>query len=486
MNILDQAIGSASAQTNGLTDGQITCSYQEIPEIFAGIERRFAEAEIGQEDCLALESINSVPNALLLLYLLSKGYNFLLSPKAANGPPLPKFCRYAVVAESLTADGNPSDLREPSRFLTFLQQEEWIQESGRTDSPDSRLYLRTSGSTGRPKLAVHSHGKLLGNALNCVERLGLNSGDRIAIPVPITHMYGLGAAFLPAVAVGAAIDLQPGANLLRYLQRETQFVPNVAFMTPVFCETLLKGRKSERAYKLTVAAGDRMKEETFAEFESRFGCLVKLYGSTEMGAIAASSPDDPRELRGKTVGKPMTGVRLRLAEETPESGADPDGLGELWCQHEYGFAGYVDDQGKPHSQNLPSQGNWFSTRDLGRIGADGRVDVFGRCDHSVNRNGLLVFFADVEKAMETLEGIEQVVVIAKGESQRGKGLAAYCVLTKDATLTASDIRSACFDVLPRHGIPDLVFIIDSLPLLPNGKVDRMKLSSRDDVVNPSK
>ena len=71
MNILDQAIVSASAGTNGLTDGQITCSYQEIPEIFEGIERQFAEAGIAPEDCLALESINSVPNALLLLYLLS-------------------------------------------------------------------------------------------------------------------------------------------------------------------------------------------------------------------------------------------------------------------------------------------------------------------------------------------------------------------------------------------------------------------------------
>ena len=91
-------------------------------------------------------------------------------------------------------------------------------------------------------MAVHSHTKLRENARNCVQRLTLNCDARIAIPVPLFHMYGLGAAFLPAVAVNASIDLQRGANLIRYLQREREFNPNVVFMTPVFCETLLKGR----------------------------------------------------------------------------------------------------------------------------------------------------------------------------------------------------------------------------------------------------
>jgi acyl-CoA synthetase (AMP-forming)/AMP-acid ligase II len=110
----------------------------------------------------------------------------------------------------------------------------------------------------------------------------------------------------------------------------------------------------------------------------------------------------------------------------------------------------------------------------------------GRCDHSVNRNGLLVFFADVEKAIETIEGIEQVVVVTKGESQRGKGLVAYCVLGKDSQITVTDIRSVCFNILPRHGVPDSIFIVSSLPLLPNGKVDRQKLVGMADQANNSK
>ncbi|HBE16233.1 MAG TPA: AMP-dependent synthetase [Cyanobacteria bacterium UBA11149] len=487
MNILGQVLSSPSSRTNILTDGQINCSYQEIPDIFKNIDALFVKQGIDKKDTLVLEAVNTLPNALILLYLLARGYSFLpinrgVNPANSSIPQvsIPRFCRYSLVTQPLKSSDNRAALTQPESFLQFLKNEEWISNSHRENNSTQKLYLRTSGSTGKPKLAVHTHSHLLENAMNCVERLGLKSDDRIAIPVPLAHMFGLGAAFLPGVAVGASIDLQQGANLLRYLQRETAFAPNVAFMTPIFCDTLLKGRKSAREYRLTVTAGDRLKEETFTQFQSRFGCVVNLYGSTEMGAIAASAPDYPNHIRSKTSGKPMRGVILRTQPQNPESLTQTDNLGEIWCQHQYGFEGYVDEDGIPVRQNLPIQDDWFNTRDLGRITEDGCIEVFGRCDHSINRNGLLVFFADVEKGMEKIEGIEQVVVVSKGESQRGKGLVAYCVTAKSANLNEDEIRSSCFNILPRHSIPDSVFLVKSLPLLPNGKVDRQTLINKND------
>ena len=488
-SILGQVVNSINYRDNLLTDGMLTCSYQKIPDIFDGIQRYLRERGIVREDCLALECENSLPSALMLLYLLEGGYSFLLLPKVVCGaqvrqPPLPQFCRYRVVAERLTGDGSAIDLRYPEQFLSVVENEGGSGALLRASHASPKLYLQTSGSTGNPKIAVHSHAKLIGNALNCVNRLGLESDDRIAIPVPITHMYGLGAAFLPGVAVGASIDLQKGANLLRYLQREKEFVPNITFMTPAFCETLLKARKSPRTYKLTVVAGDRLKEDTFTLYQSRMGCLVKLYGSTEMGAIAASSPEEPREVRSQTVGKPMSGVKMRVRENQEESLEGMDGVGELWCQHEYGFEGYIDNNGNPILQD--TQDDWFRTKDLGRIWTDGHLEVLGRYDHSVNRDGLLVFFSDVERAIESIEGIESVVVVSKGESQRGKGIVAYCVLAQATGMTEADIRSACFERLPRRAVPDRIWIVKSLPTLPNGKVDRQKLIGMEDEVNSSK
>lgn len=486
---LNQGTNSLRWQKTVITDGKLAYPYEKVLSIFENIQKVFTERSIDREDCLALECDNSVPSALILLYLLEKGYSFLLLPKEENisqqtdyKQSVSRFCRYRIMAESITEGTNAVSLEEPKQFLHLAENEQWIGKSQVGNNADPKLYMRTSGSTGTPKIAVHSHRKLRENSLNCVQRLGIKSDDRVAIPVPIYHMYGLGAAFLPSVLVGASIDLQKGANLLRYLQREKEFNPNVAFMTPIFCETLLKGRKSARTYRLTVAAGDRIREDTFARYESQFGPLVKLYGSTEMGAIAAASPDESQQVRAKTVGLPMPDVQICLEESQAVSTDEMKGVGELLCNRKYGFDGYIDVEGNPISQSQDS--NWFRTKDLGRIESDGRIEVLGRCDHSINRDGLLVVFSDVEKAIETIGGIESVVVVSQGESQRGKGLVAYCVLAKGTTISEADIRESCFNILPKRAIPDRVLIVNSLPMLPNGKVDRQKLIGIGDKADP--
>lgn len=482
--IIDQVTSSANSQKNVLTDGQLICPYREIPNAIESIDKHFAENEIGIQDRLAFECVNTVPGALTLLCLLKKGYSFVLLPplrdrraKHSIGLSTPRFCRYKVVIESPLGKQSTAHYSQPDSFLRIVENEQC--NCGRDQKSDTgrKLYLRTSGSIGSPKMAVHSHTKLLGNVLNCVKRFKLGCGDRIAIPVPIFHMYGLGAAFLPGIAVGASIDLQENVNILRYMGRERQFNPNIAFLTPALCEMLLKGHRSSRAHKLVVTAGDRIKKDTFLAFESRFGRLSNLYGSTEMGAIAAADPDDPLDVvRAVTVGKPMTDVQLRL-EEKDSGPANENNAGELYCKHKYGFAGYVDGNGNRLDWGVTTQSDWFKTGDLGRIWQNGYIEVLGRCDHSVNRSGRLVLFADIERMMETIEGIERVVVVTKGESKWGERVVAFCVPGQGgATLNGAQVRMACFDILPRYAIPDDALIVSSLPVLPNGKVDRPALA----------
>jgi len=479
-DIIGQVINSVNSQKNILTDGQLTCSYQEMPTFFESIDKYFAESEISVENNLAFECVNSVPSALTLLYLLKKGYNFVLLPPLCNrGKELsfklliPKFCQYQVTIENYSNNETVEPDKYPEKFLRIEKREQYHYNMDMESNGGGKLYLKTSGSTGASKIAVHSHTKLLGNVLNCVKRFGLEGDDRITIPVPIFHMYGLGAAFLPSIMVGASIDLQENSNIIRYMGRERQFNQNVAFLTPTLCEMLLKGLKTSRVYKRVVTAGDRIKENIFLTFESRFGNLLNLYGSTEMGAIATSVPDDPIEVRAIIAGKPMSGVQMRVNEKTSETGENiTTGVGELCCKHEYGFEGYVEESGNKISQDVPSQSDWFKTGDLGKIRPDGYIEVLGRCDHSVNRSGFLVLFSDIEKAMETIDCIERVVVMARGESKRGQKIVAFCVPTQGTTPSDTQIRTACFDILPKYAIPDHVFVVNSLPTLPNGKVDR--------------
>jgi acyl-coenzyme A synthetase/AMP-(fatty) acid ligase len=486
MKFIGHSTSSAHSQTNILTDGQLTCAYQEIPAVFDHLRHLFADQGIRPQDGIVLECENSLPCALTLLYLLEDGYDFLLIPRIRQSvqassplPPLPTFCKYKLSPEMVNATGTIT-MFSPVQYVHILQNDRWNNDC-HLPHPEAQFYLRTSGSTGTPKMTVHFHAKMITNARHCVERLKLQSDDRIALPTPIFHMFGYGAGFLPAVAVGASIDLQKGANLLRYMQREREFNPNVAFMTPIFCETLLKGRKSPRAYRLTVSAGDRFRGDVFTRYEAMFGCLVNLYGSTEMGAMTASAPSDPLELRSTTVGLPMLGVHMRLEVGAVSASEEHQDIGQLWCHHDSGCEGYIDNNGQPAGWRLSDHDGWFCTRDLGQIKPDGRIVVFGRGDHSVNRDGVLVFFADVEKVIEKIEGVEAAVIVSKGEGQRGKGLVAYCVTAKDTNLTESDVRTACFNRLPRRAIPDTIRLVKTLPLLPNGKFDRQQLINMSDI-----
>jgi acyl-coenzyme A synthetase/AMP-(fatty) acid ligase len=455
---------------HGLGDNQFFCTYQQLPEIFSALSRLFQIQGVTPQDCLVFACRNQLPEALLLLFLLEKGFHFLLIPQQDLGTAtLPSFCRWILSREMAEVDPTV-----PANLVASVQLQpnpHWITASYAYLADRPKLFLRTSGSTGVPKLVMHSQAALKANAQYCVERLGLNRDDRVAIPVPLFHMYGLGAGFIPSVLVGATVDLQQGANLLRFLQCERRFNPNMAFLTPSFCETLLKGRKSPRPYRLTVVAGDRMRADSFQRYETAFGCVVQLYGSTEMGALSAAHPHLCTEIRSHTVGLPMPDVRIQLRSEVTGNAS-----GEaLWCQRACGFEAYVDLQGQvvDHEETFPK--GWFHTKDRAIQHSEGYLELLGRSDHCVNRDGFLIAFSEIEMVIEKLSVINAVAVVAQGETQRGQRLIAFCVLKNYNDCNSETVRAHCFQCLPARAVPDEIRIIEQLPLLPNGKVDRQSL-----------
>jgi len=446
---------------NVLTDSTFTVSYSELPSLLDETAHALAEQGVLPGDCLAVECANSVAGALLLLTLMRDGVSFVLVPPAINADikPVPLFCRFSVAVGAGVAP------RPAASFMTVTRQEGW---NGRS-VPPGKLLLRTSGSMGASKIVVHDHAHLMGNAANCVRKYGFRAESRCAVPVPIAHMYGFGAEFLPAIQVGASIDLQDKTNVLKYLDREKKFNPTIAFVTPAICEMLMKGYKSVRTnYEVIVTSGQRISEELFTAFDRMIdGKLINQYGSTEMGATSACDPGDSFELRCHTIGKPMHGVQLRIADGEP---------GELGVLHPHGYDGYLDETGAWILQAEP--GSWYRTGDLARTEVGGAISVLGRAGSSINRDGYLILLEDIERLMERLPDIAQVVVaVAPGSTARGERIGAFCVPKEGAVLDAQEIRARCFDLLPRHALPDTVQVAETLPLLASGKVDRRALAA---------
>jgi acyl-CoA synthetase (AMP-forming)/AMP-acid ligase II len=467
----------ASVGDRILTDGAHTVSYAEAAGLLERLDDLFARHGVTRRHPVALECSQSVAGALAILHLLSREHDVVLLPELVesakeSGTPrfIPSFCSHVVTA---SAGGPRPGAGSPENGIGIAANGAFAEEPAIVGFEGPDLYLRTSGSTGVPKLTRMSHQKWLNNALACVERWKLTRDDRLSVPVPIFHSYGFGAAFLPGLLAGSSMDVGSGGNILRYLEREERFEPNVAFLTPALCDMFLSVRKSPRSYRLVVTAGDKIKRETMAGFEPRFGPLLNLYGSAEMGAVSAAAPDDPPDQRLATAGYPLAGIELRV----DETGVEIDtGLGErvglLQCRQRNGSTGYLIQEERWRFEPR-GEDQWFTTGDLARIRADGYLEVLGRSGLSVKRDGLLVVFADVEAAVERVEGVQRAVVVAAGESRRGSRLVAICLAKPEAEeLRADAVRRKCFELLPRYAVPDEVVIVDSLPQLPSGKVDR--------------
>lgn len=485
--LLSRALAASAPHRSVLTDGRLSLPYAELGGHLGPLEHFFTSRGVLPGAVLAVECVNSVAGALTLLSLLSRGFSLVLLPhpgKAAPRPEVPRFCHHRVTVRSMLVDAADVSLRHPETFLELAEVPEHHPPPGAEARATHRLWLRTSGSIGTPKLALYTHEKLLANALAAIPRLRLSGADRIALPVPLTHMFGLGAGFLPGFAVGASLDFLEGANLLRYLEHERTFRPSVSFMTPSLCTMLLRQRGAPEHYRHVVVAGDKLKPESFDAVEARFRRVVNLYGTTEQGVIAAADAEEAHGPRSTTVGAPLPGVELRL--EPPEQpGEAPEGAGGILCHHPHGFEGYVAADGGPWPGEPPLRDGWYRTRDLGRLHAGGWLEVLGREDHSVNRDGRLVLLVEIERAMETLPGVERAVTVLGGEHPRGRRILAFCTPREGGGLDGARVRDACASLLPPYAIPDEVRILPALPLLPNGKVDRRALATGADISTPA-
>lgn len=476
----DMLRDAATAPAHGnsiLADPYRQVRFPEIPGIIDAVQAHLAACGVKPRDCVTAELASSVPAALTVFALLDYGCGLALLPKPGRGAraaghdvPAPRFSRWIV---SVGAGPEPSSSRlgAPAGYVGLRPNPDYARGVGRRDW-GGRLYMRTSGSLGASKLAVHDYGRYYRQNHLAGQRIKRDPSCRVALPVPIFHAYGLGA-LLQSFAAGASVDIQDGANLLRYLEREEAFSPNIACLTPTFCESLIRGRRSPRPYKFALTGGDLTGESTFRRFEALHGPLINGYGSTEMGMIFPGGDlTMPWEMRCRTVGRPLEGVEFRIV---PLS--DGSDTGELQIKHVNAFGGYVNLDGVPVFPEGTFDGDWFRTGDLARPGPDGTVEVLGRANLSINRNGMLLTFADVECGLREVAGVEGVAVAAGPETIRGRSLIAFCVLGRGVQQSAHGIRAEYARRAPSFAVPDDVRVLDELPKLPNGKIDRQMLAT---------
>lgn len=322
-----------------------------------------------------------------------------------------------------------------------------------TEWPDG-LAVLSSGTLGAPKVIWHRHRDLLATGATVMQRLKLSAEDRVLITVPLHHMYGLGAALIPALLASADIYLLPKANLLGFNDALRAFEPTMVFSTPHLLRALLQ-RKSEslKTCRSIVLAGDGIPPMLHAQAIQVFNQVFDLYGSSELGVIALSEPNLPQVLH------PLEGVRVFPADRSTEQS-------NLIVAHPHAATHIA------HHGTISAMPSEWDTRDIAIYNANGGFTIQGRADLSLNRAGKLLVLAELERTIMGWPGVElAVAIVLEDDTAAGKAIA-LVIKPSVATLTVNALKQLASTTLPAFARPDRYKLVSHLPCLGSGKPDR--------------
>ncbi|MEU4214958.1 AMP-binding protein [Actinoplanes sp. NPDC026623] len=372
--------------------------------------------------------------------------------------------------DALIAAGEARSLAERAATLAF-------------DDPINIQY--TSGTTGFPKGATLSHHNILNNGFFVGELVGYGEDDRICIPVPLYHCFGMVLGNLAATSHGACMVLpaqgfDPAATLRAVASERCTSLYGVPTM---FIAEL--GLPDFAGYDLSslrtgIMAGSpcpvEVMKRVVAEMNMREVAIC--YGMTETSPVSTMTRrDDGLDRRTETVGRVLPHLESKVV--APETGLPvPRGeAGEL-CTRGYSvMLGYWE-QPEATAEAIDAS-RWMHTGDLATMDADGYVNIVGRIKDLVIRGGENVYPREVEEFLYSHPDVSDVQVIGVPDLKYGEELMAWVVLRPGAApLTAQAVREFCAGRLAHYKIPRYVHVVDGFPMTVTGKVRKVEMRER--------
>ena len=335
----------------------------------------------------------------------------------------------------------------------------------------------TSGTTGKPKGATLSHRNILNNGYFVGELLNYTDSDRICIPVPFYHCFGMVMGNLAATTHGATMVIpaegfDPAKTLQAVLDEKCTSLYGVPTM--FIAELALPDFDS---YDLTslrtgIMAGSPCPAEVMRQVLDRMHMseVSICYGMTETSPVSTQTRiDDSFDLRVGTVGRVGPNLEIKIVD--PRSGRTlPRGQMGEFCTRGYSvMTGYWNDPEKT-ADAIDAEG-WMHTGDLAVMDNAGYVQITGRIKDMVIRGGENIYPREIEEFLYTHPDIIDAQVIGVPDEKYGEELMAWIRLRDGATpFTASGLKSFAAGKIARHKIPRYVHIVDDFPMTVTGKV----------------
>ena len=381
-----------------------------------------------------------------------------------GGAPSPGMIPFDVVSQSGGA-AERQQLAELAQVLRF----------------DDAVNIQfTSGTTGSPKGVTLTHHGILNNGYFVGRRMALSPEDRICIPVPLYHCFGMVLGNLAALTHGAAM-VYPGEGFdafatLTAVERDrctalygvpTMFIAELNH--PEF------SRFDLSSLRTGLMGGAPCPIETMRQVVDKMHMrdVTICYGMTEMSPCSFQSAiDDPLERRVSTVGRVHSYVEAKIIDL--DGNIVPRGTAGELCTRGYSvMRGYWNDDEKT-AEALDADG-WMHTGDLATLDAAGYCNIVGRIKDLVIRGGMNLYPREIEEFLYRHPKIQDVHIFGVSDDFYGEELCAWIKVRSGEQLTAEEVRSFCTGQITHDKIPRYIEFVDEFPMTVTGKVQKFAM-----------
>jgi len=347
--------------------------------------------------------------------------------------------------------------------------------------PDDPINIQfTSGTTGAPKGATLSHRNILNNGYFVGETIGLGPADRLCIPVPLYHCFGMVMGNLGCLTHGAAMvypseAFDPGAVLQAIAAEACTALYGVPTMFIAELDHPEFARFDLSSLRTGIMAGAPCPIEVMKRVVSEMHMpeVTIAYGMTETSPVSTqSSRDDALERRVSTVGRVHPHVEIKIVDSAGRT-VERGHRGEF-CTRGYSvMLGYWDDEGRTR-EAIDAEG-WMHTGDLATMDEAGYVNIVGRLKDMIIRGGENVYPREIEEYLYTHPKVQEAQVVGVPDAKYGEEICAWIRLRSATSCTEEEIREFCRGRIAHYKVPRYVRFVEAFPATVTGKIQKYQM-----------